>query len=110
MRLGMTYSTVCIILPLTVFKLLTRSSLPVGVSYITPEEAAKLPMPTLPIPGTDKYLVELEVFHVLHCLNDIRKVFYPEVYGEAILNLTQADGTLDRENNFFRHFGELPLP
>jgi len=63
-------------------------------------------MPTLPIPGTDKYLVELEVFHVLHCLNDIRKVFYPEVYGEAILNLTQADGSLDRDNNFFRHFGK----
>ncbi|KAK1761845.1 hypothetical protein QBC33DRAFT_462558 [Phialemonium atrogriseum] len=75
-----------------------------GVSVITPEEAAKLPMPTLPIPDTDKYLVELEVFHVLHCLDDIRKVFYPEWYGPAILNLTQPDGSLDRDNNFFRHF------
>lgn len=64
-------------------------------------------MKTLPIPGTDRYLVELEVFHVLHCLDDIRKVFYPEWYGPAILNLTQPDGTLDRDNNFFRHFGKL---
>lgn len=90
--------------------MLITAWLPVGVSVITPEEAAKLPMPTLPIPGTDKYLVELEVFHVLHCLDDIRKVFYPEWYGPAILNLTQPDGSLDRNNNFFRHFGKLRPP
>jgi hypothetical protein len=41
----------------------------VGVSRIPKQEAAKLPNKTSPIPGDPGfYIVELDVFHELHCL------------------------------------------
>ncbi|KAB5563094.1 hypothetical protein GE09DRAFT_1219675 [Coniochaeta sp. 2T2.1] len=51
-----------------------------GDSFISEEEAKKLAYPTVHEMETKNYLVELEVFHQLHCLNDIRKAFYPERY------------------------------
>ncbi|KAJ7694903.1 hypothetical protein B0H17DRAFT_931433, partial [Mycena rosella] len=40
-----------------------------GISRITKEEAARLPNKTHTIPGDDEhYIVELDVFHNLHCL------------------------------------------
>lgn len=45
---------------------------------ITKQEANGLTKPTTRIPDTDAYVVELEVFHQLHCLHYIRKaVFSP---------------------------------
>jgi hypothetical protein len=62
-----------------------------------------LSVPTLPIQGTNKYLIQLDVFHELHCLNDLRKAFYPERYGESPLN----GSTIDRDSIMFLHWGKL---
>ncbi|KAF9522204.1 hypothetical protein CPB83DRAFT_777449, partial [Crepidotus variabilis] len=44
-----------------------------GVSRIPKSSAAKLANKTVPIPGdADHYVVQLSVFHQLHCLNMIR--------------------------------------
>ncbi|KZS89691.1 hypothetical protein SISNIDRAFT_416713, partial [Sistotremastrum niveocremeum HHB9708] len=57
-----------------------------GVSWITKEEAARLPNWTEPLPSPghqekEHYIVNLDVFHQLHCLNFIRKALNPERYG-----------------------------
>jgi hypothetical protein len=54
----------------------------VGVSAIPKSEATKLSNKTIPRPGSDDYLVELDVFHQLHCLNDLRKAFYPDRFPD----------------------------
>ncbi|KAI1121061.1 hypothetical protein F5Y10DRAFT_257089 [Nemania abortiva] len=48
-----------------------------GISRITADEARPMDNKTLPIPG-DKggYIVQLAVFHQLHCLNMIRRALY----------------------------------
>ncbi|KAH6954738.1 hypothetical protein DER45DRAFT_315089 [Fusarium avenaceum] len=51
------------------------------ISQISPESAAKLPNATTPFTNdTGHYIVELDVFHQLHCLNMLRKLVYPDVY------------------------------
>jgi hypothetical protein len=51
------------------------------ISQITAESAAKLPNATTPFTnGSSHYIVELDVFHQLHCLNMLRKLVYPSVY------------------------------
>ncbi|KAK5994535.1 hypothetical protein PT974_05013 [Cladobotryum mycophilum] len=74
-----------------------------GISKIKKEQAAKLHTPTLAIPGTEDYLIELDVWHELHCLNDLRKVLYPEVYG-GLLEVTWPNGTINRNTDAFRHW------
>ncbi|KAJ9606918.1 hypothetical protein H2200_008929 [Cladophialophora chaetospira] len=74
-----------------------------ATSVISEEEAKNLITPTLRIPGTAKYLVQLDVFHELHCLNDMRKLLYPERF-DGIQNLTAANGTVNRDTNMFRHW------
>ncbi|SCO22123.1 uncharacterized protein FFE2_15161 [Fusarium fujikuroi] len=50
-----------------------------GISRIPRDSAAKLMNKTLPIPGEPgQYVIELNVFHQLHCLNMIRKRLYIE--------------------------------
>ncbi|MCJ1227899.1 hypothetical protein MMC12_004558 [Toensbergia leucococca] len=52
-----------------------------GVSQIPYSQARLLPNATELIPGTgDQYIIELDVFHQLHCLNAVRKTLYPERY------------------------------
>ena len=51
------------------------------ISQINAESAAKLPNATTPFTNdTSHYIVELDVFHQLHCLNSLRKLAYPDVY------------------------------
>ncbi|KAH8897640.1 tat pathway signal sequence [Thozetella sp. PMI_491] len=51
------------------------------ISQITAESAGRLPNATTPFTNdTSHYIVELDVFHQLHCLNMLRKLAYPEVY------------------------------
>lgn len=39
-------------------------------------------MPTLEIPNDEgHYVVLLDIFHSLHCLNEIRKSLHPAYYG-----------------------------
>jgi hypothetical protein len=87
----------------------------VGISVISEEEAQHLQNPTLAVPGTKKYLVQLDVWHELHCLNDIRKLLYPERFH--MLEDITIDGIIDRDNDGFRHWGKptfaclvLPAP
>ncbi|KAL5610699.1 hypothetical protein FOBRF1_006816 [Fusarium oxysporum] len=51
------------------------------ISQISAESAAKLPNATTPFTNdTSHYIIELDVFHQLHCLNMMRKLAYPDVY------------------------------
>ncbi|PPJ53184.1 hypothetical protein CBER1_11733 [Cercospora berteroae] len=43
-------------------------------------QARKLDIQTLPLPDTDTYLVDLDVFHQLHCLDILRMALYPDRY------------------------------
>ncbi|EQL01720.1 hypothetical protein OCS_02573 [Ophiocordyceps sinensis CO18] len=74
-----------------------------GISKIARQEAEKLHSPTLTIPGTKDYLVQLDVWHELHCLNDLRKVLYPEVYG-GLEDSKFDNGTINRGTDMFRHW------
>ncbi|KAH6671337.1 hypothetical protein B0J14DRAFT_93493 [Halenospora varia] len=54
----------------------------VGISQIPYSSAIKLPNATAPTrKGSDQYIVGLDVFHQLHCLNMIRKSLYPAYYN-----------------------------
>ncbi|KAJ7691571.1 hypothetical protein B0H17DRAFT_1062933 [Mycena rosella] len=54
-----------------------------GISKITKEEATRLPNKTHAIPGDDSnYVVTLDVFHSLHCLNKIRMALDPDYYPD----------------------------
>ncbi|RAH46174.1 oxidase ustYa family protein [Aspergillus brunneoviolaceus CBS 621.78] len=68
-------------------------------TYVDREAAMKLPNVTSRVaePGLeDQYMVVLDVFHQLHCLNFIRQAFYPERYGRSMYH---KDGTLDYSAN-----------
>jgi hypothetical protein len=51
-------------------------------TLIPEEQAAKLPNKTIMFPHDSqrRYLMNLDVFHQLHCLNMIRKALHPEYY------------------------------
>lgn len=45
-------------------------------------QADKLDQPTIQFPsGSGDYVVLLDVFHSMHCLNEIRKELHPDYYG-----------------------------
>ncbi|KAJ3493773.1 hypothetical protein NLG97_g4517 [Lecanicillium saksenae] len=67
------------------------------ISQISPAQAALLPNATTRFNNeTDYHIVELDVFHQLHCLNMMRKMVYPDVYP---MDLTS--GTPEAEDNLF---------
>lgn len=67
------------------------------ISQILPETAAKLPNATTRFSNdTDYHIVELDVFHQLHCLNMMRKLVYPTAYP---MDLTS--GSEEAEDNIF---------
>ena len=80
----------------------------VGTSTISERQAKKLPHPTLPIPGTKRYLVQLDVWHQLHCLNDLRKLLYPDRFP-GLEELKDKDGVIDTTDSVFRHWGEFNI-
>ncbi|KAE8146601.1 hypothetical protein BDV25DRAFT_143528 [Aspergillus avenaceus] len=54
-----------------------------GISGISENEASNLLNETLTSPNDpDTYMIQLEVFHLIHCLNMLRKVVYPDQYPE----------------------------
>ncbi|KAJ3985985.1 hypothetical protein F5890DRAFT_1069353 [Lentinula detonsa] len=58
-----------------------------SIAQIPASEANKLIDKTLPIPGDDEnYIVTLEVFHQLHCLNLLRKSLYPDYYSTTLVD------------------------
>ncbi|KAJ6526814.1 hypothetical protein B0H19DRAFT_970486, partial [Mycena capillaripes] len=62
-----------------------------GVSTIPKNQAALLPNKTYPIAhNTSQYLVQLEVFHQLHCLNQIRKALHHHYYDRTLDSASAA--------------------
>jgi hypothetical protein len=62
---------------------------------IPPSLADRLPLKTLPVPSDpSKYLIQLEIYHQLHCLNSIRQALW-------------LDGV---EHYRFPHFKDFYLP
>ncbi|KAF2094939.1 hypothetical protein NA57DRAFT_45788, partial [Rhizodiscina lignyota] len=54
-----------------------------GTSAIPSSVAERLPNETLPHPNEPgMYVIQLEVFHHLHCLNMIRQMAYPDEYPD----------------------------
>lgn len=57
------------------------TALELGLSQISTEEASQLPNATMLLQSDPSlYVVQLDVFHQLHCLNLMRKLAYPETY------------------------------
>lgn len=76
------------------------------MSRITEHEASQLFEGTVTDLDTpEHYLIELDVFHQLHCLNDIRRAFYPDRFvGMHELN---DDGSINYDTIAFKHWGTL---
>ncbi|KJX97225.1 hypothetical protein TI39_contig523g00003 [Zymoseptoria brevis] len=72
-------------------------------SVITKEEAQYLSTPTMTIPGTEDYLITLEVFHNLHCLNELRKLLWPDRY-RMLQRVSFDNGTINTSSFGFRHW------
>ncbi|KAF7345933.1 hypothetical protein MVEN_01615600 [Mycena venus] len=65
-----------------------------GVSRITKDEAARLPNKTQAIPGDPgHYVVELEVFHNLHCLDRMRMALDPDYYPDYRMSISNTSST-----------------
>ncbi|KAF9219543.1 hypothetical protein BS17DRAFT_716965 [Gyrodon lividus] len=55
-----------------------------GIMQLPKSEADQLPNKTAPIPGDeDNYIFTFDVFHQLHCLNNLRQALHPEYYDDA---------------------------
>ncbi|EMD85874.1 hypothetical protein COCC4DRAFT_209332 [Bipolaris maydis ATCC 48331] len=62
---------------------------------ISSEENSMLYNPSIHVPMVgleDQYMIGLDVFHQLHCLDTIRKSFYPRRYN---ITLLKSDGTVN---------------
>lgn len=69
----------------------------IGISQIPASMAARLPNATTPTAhDPNMYMVELDVFHQLHCLNLMRKIVYPNVFK---IDLTS--GSEEAEDNIY---------
>ncbi|KAJ7910447.1 hypothetical protein B0H13DRAFT_2661031 [Mycena leptocephala] len=67
-----------------------------GISQIPKSQAALLPNKTHPIPGDEgNYIVELDVFHNLHCLNMIRKGLHADYYKDDAMEIDHLDHCID---------------
>jgi hypothetical protein len=70
----------------------------IGINSIEKSEAMRLPNQTVPTNGDpNQYIVGLDVFHQLHCLNHLRKTLYPERY-HVFENLTGEDLRISMEH------------
>lgn len=57
------------------------------------------------MPG--QFVVELDVFHQLHCLNAIRKTLYPERYAGEFDDYFTDSGDRNYTSTSAKHYGEL---
>ena len=80
----------------------------VGISGISKDEASHLLNKTLPAPkDPDTYMIQLEVFHNLHCLNMLRKTLYPEQYPDMVAY--HDNGTINHGTLQALHMGESTI-
>ena len=79
-----------------------------GLSSISGKEASRIPNRTTLIPETENnYVVELDVFHQLHCLNAVRKTLYPERYWDEFDDYYLEDGSRNYTSTAAKHYGRL---
>jgi hypothetical protein len=58
----------------------------------------------------DQYVIELDVFHQLHCLNAIRKTLFPERYWADFDDYYTEDGRRNYTSTAAKHYGkDVPL-
>jgi hypothetical protein len=88
----------------------TISYLTVGnLNWITEDEAQQIPNRTAALPESEgKYLMELDVFHQLHCLNILRKSLWPDYYAGHFYDYFGPDGERLYNSSMAHHFGECP--
>ncbi|KAJ7740608.1 hypothetical protein B0H16DRAFT_1566964 [Mycena metata] len=78
-----------------------------GISAIPKDQAALLPNKTYPLSfNTSQYVVHLEVFHHLHCLNQIRKAVHRDYYGPR----TVTEGGRDASESTTCNTALIPSP
>jgi hypothetical protein len=81
----------------------------VGVSAVNPEAASKLPNKTMTLPNQpDRYVIQLDVFHQLHCLNNLRKALWPERYSAELDGFFLPTGKPDYTSISAQHLGNNP--
>ena len=81
-----------------------------GVSAINSAEAAKLPNRTSAIPSSpNQFVVELDVFHQIHCLNALRKTLYPERYKREFHDYFDANGQRNYTSSAAHHYGTFSI-
>lgn len=82
----------------------------VGISSISGAEATDLPNKTSAVPNqTDEFVIELDVFHQLHCLNSLRKSLYLERYVDEIGDLYDTNGRRNYTSTAIRHWGKSDM-
>jgi hypothetical protein len=75
----------------------------VGITGLLEAEASKLLNSTLPSPNDpDTYVVQLNVFHLLHCVNLLRKAVYKNEYPGWEYN---EDGSVNHDTIRGHHWG-----
>ena len=78
-----------------------------GIVEVAAEEATMLPNTTAELPHkSDFYVVEIDVFHQLHCLNYIRKALYPDRYMKDFRDAYNDDGKRNYNGHDSRHYGQ----
>ncbi|ORY67718.1 uncharacterized protein BCR38DRAFT_483326 [Pseudomassariella vexata] len=66
---------------------------------ITQQEAAQLGEQSVMIPGTDQYIVELEVHHQLHCLDSLRRALFPTTPGQGHQQNNSFSAEVEEDEN-----------
>ncbi|KIN09166.1 hypothetical protein OIDMADRAFT_111443, partial [Oidiodendron maius Zn] len=76
-----------------------------GISHIPANEAARLPNRTTAIPTMpNDFVIQLDVFHQLHCLNAVRKTLFPERYWREYDDYLTAEGERNYTSTSAKHF------
>jgi len=62
-----------------------------GVTELTEDQANRLANVTMEVPNSDnKYVMLLDVFHELHCINLLRKALYPQHYYNSTDTMSES--------------------
>jgi hypothetical protein len=80
-------------------------------SWVDEPTARKLPNRTLALPDDPKkYLVQLDVFHQLHCLDVLRNLLWPERYKDKPpTDYYLQNGERNYTSSAAKHYG-IPYP
>lgn len=78
-----------------------------GIVKVNTEEASNLPNSTAELPHESGfYVVEIDAFHQLHCLNYIRKALYPDRYMSHFRDAYNTEGKRTYSGHDARHYGK----